>query len=104
METIKRQKLKLNNFATVKYIMFNFKKKKSATMSWLEELIWVKIVKKASQNKATDQGERVDGTGHTGTEDGHGQAADAFIILKACAGELGKTRLEKEVLPESQWL
>ena len=29
------------------------------------------------------------------------QAAGAFIILQACAGELEKTRLEKQVRPES---
>lgn len=44
----------------------------------------------------------MDGTSRAGIYNGDGQVADAFIILKACAGELEKTGLEKEVRPESQ--
>lgn len=46
----------------------------------------------------------MDGTGRAGVCGGGAQAASTFIILKVCAGELEKIRLEKEVRPDSKRL
>lgn len=46
----------------------------------------------------------MDGTDQAGAYGRGTQAANTFIILKACIGEQGKTRLEKEVKPDSQRL
>lgn len=60
------------------------------------------MVKTASQKE--QQADRMDGTGQAGACGGGGQAANTFIILKVCAWGLEKTRLEKEVRPDSQRL
>lgn len=44
----------------------------------------------------------MDGAGWAGACDGGAQPANAFIILKVCAGKLEKMSLEKEVRPDTQ--